>query len=143
VDHDEAGGAPCPVCGGADIADTVRRERLPVMQNYVYPTREAALTAPYGRLLIAVCRDCGFAWSNYFTPESFGELLRRAGFAPLRTRAVIGSQYLATDASCGEEAESERSSGREIADSVEAYATNEAERIDSTANRLQRDKEAG
>jgi SAM-dependent methyltransferase len=298
VDHDEAGGAPCPVCGGADVVDTVRRERLPVMQNYVYPTREAALAAPQGRLLVAVCRDCGFAWNrefdpdrlvydagydntvpsavmdahyretaaylareyeldgglvvdigcgngaflealcreapacrglgvdpaleedrddgrirllkaafapelvpetpslvvcrhvlehlprpvefmveiregvgaapcyfevpdlgwilehgafqdfcyehcNYFTPASFGELLRRSGLTPRRARAVFGSQYLGIEASSGEEAAPEPASGPELAESVAAYASSEAERIDSVANRLRRDRDAG
>jgi C-methyltransferase C-terminal domain/Methyltransferase domain len=58
----------CPVCGGDRIVETVRRERLPAMQNYVHRTRESALSAPEGSLVLAVCRTCGFAWNDRFDP---------------------------------------------------------------------------
>ncbi len=38
------------------------------MQNYVHRTREAALAAGQGRLVLAVCRSCGFAWNRAFEP---------------------------------------------------------------------------
>jgi SAM-dependent methyltransferase len=58
----------CPVCGGGRIVETVRRERLPAMQNYVHRTRESALSAAEGSLVLAVCRTCGFAWNARFDP---------------------------------------------------------------------------
>lgn len=58
----------CPVCGGERVAETVRRERLPAMQNYVHRRRESALSASVGTLLLAVCRTCGFAWNSAFDP---------------------------------------------------------------------------
>lgn len=58
----------CPVCGDGRVVETVRRERLPAMQNYVHRTRESALSAPDGELLLAVCRTCGFAWNRRFDP---------------------------------------------------------------------------
>ena len=58
----------CPVCGGSDVVDTARRERLPAMQNYVYRTRDEALEATEGQLVLAVCRACGFGWNRTFDP---------------------------------------------------------------------------
>lgn len=61
----------CPVCGGGRLVETVRRERLPAMQNYVHRTRESALSAAEGSLVLAVCRTCGFAWNVRFDPGLF------------------------------------------------------------------------
>src|SRR5262249_39784748 len=58
----------CPVCGGGDVVSTVEREPVPAMQNYVFRTREHALKAAAGRLTIAACRWCGFAWNTSFDP---------------------------------------------------------------------------
>jgi SAM-dependent methyltransferase len=58
----------CPVCGSGRLVETVRRERLPAMQNYVHRTRESALSAAEGSLVLAVCRTCGFAWNSAFDP---------------------------------------------------------------------------
>lgn len=60
----------CPVCSCREVVDTVRRECLPTMQNYVYHTREDALTAPSGELTLAVCHRCGFAWNRTFDPSN-------------------------------------------------------------------------
>jgi hypothetical protein len=59
----------CPVCGGRRLVETVRRERLPAMQNYVHRTRESALSAAEGSLVLTVCRTCGFAWNTSFDPD--------------------------------------------------------------------------
>ena len=61
--------ARCPVCSGDRLVETVRRERLPTMQNYVHRTRESALSAAAGELVLAVCRTCGFAWNCRFDPD--------------------------------------------------------------------------
>jgi methyltransferase family protein/C-methyltransferase-like protein len=59
----------CPVCGGGRVLDTVRRERLPAMQNYVHRTRESALSAASGAFILAACRSCGFAWNRRFDAD--------------------------------------------------------------------------
>lgn len=61
--------ADCPVCRGADSIDTVQRAELPAMQNYVYRTRDEALSAPRGPFVLAACRSCGFAWNRVFDPD--------------------------------------------------------------------------
>ena len=58
----------CPVCDGRDVAELVRRERLPVMQNVVWPTRAEALAAPCAPFALGVCASCGFAFNRRFDP---------------------------------------------------------------------------
>jgi hypothetical protein len=58
----------CPVCKGAEVVETVTRDRIPTMQNRVYRTREEARAARAGRLELAACRACGFAWNRAFDP---------------------------------------------------------------------------
>lgn len=58
----------CPLCGSTRLATTVVRERLPLMQNVVYATREEALAAPFAPFALASCHDCGFAFNRLFEP---------------------------------------------------------------------------
>lgn len=80
----------CPVCVSPEPLDTVRRERLPAMQNYVYRTREDALAAQQGTLTLAVCRLCGFAWNRAFDP---GRLVYDDGYDNAVPSAVMGAYY--------------------------------------------------
>ena len=59
----------CPVCQSDALEMTVERSQLPAMQNYVYRTAEQARSAKVGRLSLAVCRNCGFAFNREFTAE--------------------------------------------------------------------------
>lgn len=56
----------CPLCGGCDTQRTVRRERVPIFQNVVYATHEAAVTAPQALFELATCRRCGFSYNGEF-----------------------------------------------------------------------------
>jgi SAM-dependent methyltransferase len=56
----------CPVCDGRDVVDLVARDRLPVMQNVVWPSREEALAAPCAPFSLGLCRACGFAFNTRF-----------------------------------------------------------------------------
>ena len=58
----------CPVCAGVDLERTVERPQIPAMQNYVFRTAEHARVAKVGRLCLAVCRGCGFAFNCEFEP---------------------------------------------------------------------------
>jgi hypothetical protein len=87
-------------------------------------------------------QDFCYEHCNYFSPASFDEALRQAGFTPVRTRSVFGSQYLASEASCGRAA-ARAPAGRGIADSVATYATSEAGRIEAAIDQLRRHKQAG
>jgi len=83
-------GATCPVCGGGRVVETVRRERLPAMQNYVHRTRDSALSAAEGSLLLAVCRTCGFAWNRRFDP---GRLVYDDNYDNAVPSAVMAGYY--------------------------------------------------
>lgn len=146
------------------------------MQNYVYPTRETALAAPHGRLVVAVCRDCGFAWNREFDPA---QLAYDAGYDNAVPSAVMDAHYretaaylareydldggLVVDIGCGNggflktlcselptcsglrdrSRAADAPAGRGIADSLAAYATSEAGRIEATIDQLRRYKQAG
>lgn len=59
----------CVVCGAPDARETVRRDRLPAMQNYVHRSREHALAATQGTLSLNVCTACGHGWNAAFDPS--------------------------------------------------------------------------
>lgn len=82
----------CPVCSNTDVVDTVKRDRLPAMQNYVYRTRQSALAAPEGELTVAVCRTCGFAWNRTFDPS---RLVYDAGYDNAVPSTVVQAYYRA------------------------------------------------
>ncbi|MEZ4405033.1 MAG: class I SAM-dependent methyltransferase [Polyangiales bacterium] len=60
--------ARCPVCDRPRPVVALRRERLPVMQNVVWPTRDEALAAPCAPFALAACEGCGFAFNAAFDP---------------------------------------------------------------------------
>ncbi|HEY0283069.1 MAG TPA: class I SAM-dependent methyltransferase [Rhizomicrobium sp.] len=56
----------CPICGGGSLAVTIERPRLPVLQNRVYATLEAALQSPCAPFKLATCTTCGFTFNSAF-----------------------------------------------------------------------------
>lgn len=56
----------CPVCGHPGLASTVKRVKLPAMQNYVFRRIELAQKAESGQFDLAACPDCGFAHNISF-----------------------------------------------------------------------------
>lgn len=59
----------CPLCDSTKLVTSVVRERLPLMQNVVYSTREEAQAAPAAPFELASCGDCGFAFNRLFEPS--------------------------------------------------------------------------
>lgn len=59
----------CPVCGSDAVVSTVRRERLPVLQNRVFGTRAAALASPCAPFELATCGACGFSYNGLFRSD--------------------------------------------------------------------------
>lgn len=57
---------PCPVCAAADPHLSVRRAAIPVFQNIVYATVEAARAAPQAAFYLGTCRTCGFSYNAAF-----------------------------------------------------------------------------
>ncbi len=56
----------CPVCHSTASRDSVWRDSLPTMQNYVHRTYESSMAAFRGEFRLAVCQSCGFAWNRTF-----------------------------------------------------------------------------
>jgi SAM-dependent methyltransferase len=56
----------CPVCSNARASVRLRRERIPVLQNVVYPTREVAMQCAAAPFALGECERCGFAFNAEF-----------------------------------------------------------------------------
>lgn len=56
----------CPVCEGARVSAFLRRSQVPVHQNLVVTSREAACAVARGELDVVVCNDCGFVFNRSF-----------------------------------------------------------------------------
>ena len=58
----------CPICSAAGPAPLDSRSHVPIAQNLMYRSREAAVNCPQGRLEMVRCMRCGFAWNATFEP---------------------------------------------------------------------------
>lgn len=58
----------CPVCGDPRPVPVLHRAAVPVHQNLLYETPEAARGAARGDLDLRVCGRCGFAFNAAFDP---------------------------------------------------------------------------
>ena len=56
----------CPVCGSRRLFSFVRRERVPVHQNLVCSSHQAARSVARGDLDLVACEDCGFVFNRAF-----------------------------------------------------------------------------
>jgi hypothetical protein len=56
----------CPICDATNFTRLDRRAQVPILQNRVWPTVEAAKAAPSGVLDMVKCDECGFAWNQAF-----------------------------------------------------------------------------
>jgi SAM-dependent methyltransferase len=60
----------CPVCASEKLLLTVRRDRLPVLQNRVYDSVDEAIASPSAPFQLATCYDCGFSYNAAFDPAA-------------------------------------------------------------------------
>jgi len=56
----------CPVCGSNHLTLFLQRARVPVHQNLVVTSREAARSVARGDLELMVCGECGFVFNRTF-----------------------------------------------------------------------------
>ncbi|MDO8465576.1 MAG: methyltransferase domain-containing protein [Gallionella sp.] len=56
----------CPVCGSSQLTLFLQRTRVPVHQNLVVTSREAARSVVRGELELMVCEECGFVFNRIF-----------------------------------------------------------------------------
>ncbi len=61
---------PCPVCGSRSTHSSVHRSALPVFQNVVWETCQAAKDAPSAPFELSTCKDCGFSFNGMFSSEA-------------------------------------------------------------------------
>jgi len=61
--------ATCPVCRTNDTVEFVHREAVPVHQNLLYETAQAAQAAVRGTLSLYACRNCDFVFNAAFDPS--------------------------------------------------------------------------
>jgi len=56
----------CPVCDSTQTSGLLRRQSVPVHQNLLYPTAQAARSATLGELELRICESCGFIFNAAF-----------------------------------------------------------------------------
>lgn len=65
----------CPVCESTQLRPFLQRSQVPVHQNLVVNSQEAARTVTRGELDLVICEDCGFVFNQAFDLSrlSYGE----------------------------------------------------------------------
>jgi hypothetical protein len=61
-------GSACPICEAPNATEFLRRGAVPVHQNLLFDTAEAARAIARGTLAMHVCGACGFAFNAAFDP---------------------------------------------------------------------------
>ncbi|NJN96678.1 MAG: class I SAM-dependent methyltransferase [Anaerolineales bacterium] len=59
----------CPACGSSTLQPFFHLENVPVHQNLLMPSREAAKSCDRGQILLAFCEECGFITNLAFEAE--------------------------------------------------------------------------
>lgn len=57
---------PCPVCTHSGHRTLLYRKEVPILQNVIVATKEAAAAFPTAELLIVACESCHFIWNAAF-----------------------------------------------------------------------------
>lgn len=60
----------CPICASRQTSPFLNRPQVPVHQNLVVPTADAARSVARGHLSLSVCENCGFVFNRSFDPAS-------------------------------------------------------------------------
>ncbi len=61
--------APCTVCGGTDVKTFMELRAVPVHCNVLWETKQQALQAPRGDMLLGFCTRCGHVYNVVFDPR--------------------------------------------------------------------------
>ncbi len=59
----------CPVCGGVEVLDLLRIERVPVYCNVLWSAERDALAAARGTLALGYCVECAHLFNTLFDPQ--------------------------------------------------------------------------
>jgi hypothetical protein len=62
----QSDGSPeaCPVCSGGDILEFFCLRGVPTQDGAMWPTRNEALHAPVGDIVLVYCRSCQYIWNR-------------------------------------------------------------------------------
>jgi SAM-dependent methyltransferase len=66
----DEGGTRCPVCDIGPLKVILHRDQVPVVQNYLFSTPEAAREIARGTLDYYACLHCKFVFNAAFSPEA-------------------------------------------------------------------------
>src|SRR5262245_60823559 len=58
----------CPICASQHTTVFLQRSNVPVHQNLVVKSRQAAVDLARGELSLMVCETCGFIFNQSFDP---------------------------------------------------------------------------
>lgn len=83
----------CPLCNSPDTQLFLVRNKVPVQQNCLNPTREAALNMPRGNLHMCICTVCGFVFNSAFDPSIMSY---NADYNNAQESSELFRQYLLT-----------------------------------------------
>jgi SAM-dependent methyltransferase len=81
----------CPVCGSLAPFPFLSREKVPVHQNRVFPSRRKAQAASRGDLDMRVCRQCGFVFNRRFDS---GRLAYEQDYDNTQSHSGVFDEYL-------------------------------------------------
>ncbi len=59
----------CPVCRRRATSPFLEIERVPAFCNVLWPSAEAARSAPTGRISLCACPSCDMVWNSAFDPD--------------------------------------------------------------------------
>src|SRR5688572_9433684 len=59
----------CPLCESRNTEVFLRRAGVPVHQNQLASTEQAARAVPRGDIFMTVCKSCGFVFNAEFDPQ--------------------------------------------------------------------------
>ncbi|PLX66991.1 MAG: hypothetical protein C0603_09995 [Denitrovibrio sp.] len=59
----------CPICRNDKLDTLYEAERVPIMQNLLYPSYEEAKEIKTADIVLTQCRTCGFVFNSTFIPD--------------------------------------------------------------------------
>ena len=70
MNTDQIKGHPvCPVCASSNLTPFMEIYDVPVYCNRLWPSKEQAMQAERGDILLSYCNDCGHVFNRAFKPE--------------------------------------------------------------------------
>lgn len=58
----------CPICAADSLSEFLRRDQVPIRQNFLMPDQASAVAIARGTLALTVCEACGFVFNRAFDP---------------------------------------------------------------------------